>query len=100
MTTNTTVKAAPALKRTATGMVDSICGLKSVRVRVDRLVRHPLYGKYLKRSTRLMVHDEARSAGVGDTVEIAPCRPLSKRKAWRLVKVLKKSGQQAPVGSR
>jgi len=54
-------------------------------------VKDPVYGKYRRRRSRLMAHDEAGDAQLGDTVEIAQCRPISKRKAWRVVKVLKRS---------
>jgi len=73
------------------GVVDSVCGAKTVRVVMNALVKHPLYGKYLRRRSRLMVHDPDSRARVGDTVEIAQCRPVSKRKAWRLVRVVKRS---------
>jgi len=73
------------------GVVDSICGAKTVRVVMNSLVKHPLYGKYIRRRSRLMVHDADSQAKVGDTVEIAECRPVSKRKAWRLVRVVKHS---------
>jgi len=71
------------------GVVDSICGAKTVRVTLNNLVKHPLYGKYMRRRSRLMVHDAKGEARVGDKVEIAQCRPISKRKSWRLVRVLK-----------
>ncbi len=71
------------------GVVDSISGRKTVRVVVDSLVKHRLYGKYVRRRTKLMAHDEAGQARVGDQVEVAQCRPISKRKFWRLVRVVK-----------
>ncbi len=61
---------------------------KTASVRVTRQLRHPLYGKYIRRSTRLLVHDEDNQARVGDRVRIRECRPRSKRKAWELVEVL------------
>jgi len=73
------------------GVVDSISGRKTVRIVVDNLVRHPLYGKYLRRRTRLLVHDPKEEARVGDTVEAARCRPISKGKSWRLVRVVKRA---------
>ena len=76
--------------RTRSGVVVSRSGDKSIRVVIDYLVKHPKYGKYLKRSTKLAVHDEKNIAGVGDTVEIVQCRPMSKFKSWRVVEVLKK----------
>ena len=72
------------------GVVISSSGDKSLRVRIDYTVKHPMYGKYIKRSTKLGVHDEKNIAGIGDTVEIAECRPLSKNKNWRLLKIIKK----------
>ena len=77
-------------KKSRRGVVISSSGDKSLRVRIDYTVKHPMYGKYIKRSTKLGVHDEKNIAGVGDTVEIAECRPLSKTKNWRLLKVIKK----------
>jgi small subunit ribosomal protein S17 len=74
-----------------TGVVDSVSGDKTVRVVLNALVKHPLYGKYIRRRSRLLVHDPDSAAQVGDTVEIAQCRPVSKRKSWRLVRVLKHS---------
>ena len=77
-------------KRTKRGIVVSRSGDKSVKVQIDRKVKHPLYGKYIKRRTKLGVHDERNEAGVGDIVEITECRPISKSKSWRLVKILEK----------
>ena len=65
-------------------------GDKSLRVRIDFTVKHPMYGKYIKRSTKLGVHDEDNVAGVGDVIEVAECRPISKSKNWRLLKVIEK----------
>ncbi len=79
--------------RTLTGVVVSNSGNKSVKVIIDYKVRHPKYGKYIKRRTRLAVHDEHNQSGVGDVIEIAECRPRSKTKSWRLVKVVEKAGQ-------
>ena len=72
-----------------TGKVRSISGDKSITVIVENLVKHPLYGKYVKRNTKLAVHDPANNAKVGDTVEIVPCRPISKSKRWHLLRVVK-----------
>ena len=74
-----------------TGEVVSKSGDKSVRVNIDFKVRHPKYGKYVKRRTKIGVHDEHNQSGVGDIVEIAECRPHSKTKSWRLVKVVKRA---------
>ena len=79
--------------KTLTGVVISNSGDKSVRVAIDYKVRHPKYGKYVKRRTKLAVHDENNSSNVGDVIEISECRPRSKTKNWRLVKVLEKAVQ-------
>jgi len=71
-------------------VVVSNSGNKSVKVILDYKVKHPKYGKYIKRRTKISVHDEHNLSGVGDVIEIAECRPLSKTKSWRLVKVVKK----------
>jgi len=80
--------------KTLTGVVTSNSGDKSIRVVVDFKVRHPKYGKYIKRRTKLGVHDEHNKAGVGDVVEVAQCRPYSKTKSWRLVRVVEKVVQE------
>jgi small subunit ribosomal protein S17 len=67
---------------------------KTATVMVERREKHPLYGKYIRRSTKLHVHDEGNTCRIGDWVAIAECRPISKTKAWRLVEVLEKSVQQ------
>jgi small subunit ribosomal protein S17 len=76
-----------------TGIVTSNSGNKSVRVTIDYKVKHPKYGKYVRRRTKLAVHDERNQCGVGDVVEITECRPHSKTKSWRLVRVLQKAVQ-------
>ncbi|MCW8917986.1 MAG: 30S ribosomal protein S17 [Gammaproteobacteria bacterium] len=76
--------------RTVTGRVVSNKMDKSITVLVERKVPHPLYGKYVKRSTKLHAHDEQNECNEGDTVSIEECRPISKSKSWRLVKVLEK----------
>ena len=79
--------------KTLTGVVISNSGDKSVRVAIDYKVRHPKYGKYVKRRTKLAVHDEHNRGNVGDVIEISECRPMSKSKNWRLVNVLEKAVQ-------
>ena len=79
--------------KTLTGVVVANSGNKSVKIALDYKVRHPKYGKYIKRRTKIGVHDEHNLSGVGDVIEIAECRPRSKTKSWRLVKVVKKAGQ-------
>jgi len=79
------------LNRPITGRVVSDKMDKSITVLVERRERHPLYGKFIRRSTKLHAHDEANECGVGDTVVIEQCRPLSKTKTWRLVRVVEKA---------
>jgi len=79
----------PRMLRMCTGVVASISGRKTVSVRVETLVKHERYGKYLRRRARYAVHDPKSEAAVGDIVEIVPCRPVSKRKSWRLVRVVR-----------
>lgn len=76
------------MAKSIVGLVTSAGRQKTIRVEVPRMVRHPKYGKYLRRRTVCHAHDEQGQAGVGDTVEIAATRPLSKTKRWRLVKVV------------
>lgn len=64
---------------------------KSISVIVERIVPHPIYGKYIKKSSKLMAHDENNLCNEGDTVEIAPCRSLSKNKFWTLERVIRKA---------
>ena len=77
--------------RTVTGKVVSIKMQKTIAVVVERLVKHPQYGKYVRRSTQLLAHDEDNTCREGDLVAIAECRPYSKRKAWRLVEIIKRA---------
>ena len=77
--------------RTVVGRVVSDKMDKSVTVMVERRVKHPLYGKFIRRSTKLHAHDEENSCKAGDTVMIEQCRPMSKSKRWRLVKVIEHS---------
>lgn len=80
--------------KSKSGLVIGKSGDKSIRVAIDRKVKHPKYGKYIKRRTKLGVHDEHNQAGVGDVVEISQCKPYSKTKSWRLVGILEKAAQQ------
>jgi small subunit ribosomal protein S17 len=79
--------------KTLTAAVVSKSGDKSVTVAIDYKVKHPKYGKYMRRRTKLAVHDERNQSSVGDVVEIAQCRPRSKRKSWRLLKIVRKVEQ-------
>ena len=80
-----------SVKRTKTGRVTSNKADKTVTVMLERQVKHPLYGKYIKRSTKVHAHDEENSCGEGDLVTISECRPLSKTKSWRVVEVLERA---------
>jgi len=82
---------AKQISKSMTGVVVSNSGDKSIRVVMDYKVKHPKYGKYIKRRTKLGVHDETNQAEPGDVVEITECRPYSKTISWRLVKVVKKA---------
>ena len=64
---------------------------KTVTVLIERQVKHPLYGKYIRRSTKVHAHDESNECQAGDLVTVEQCRPLSKSKTWRLVKVVEKA---------
>ena len=64
---------------------------KSIVVAIQRQVKHPIYHKFIKKTTKLMAHDESNDAGVGDAVRIMETRPLSKRKRWRLVEIVEKA---------
>ncbi|MBM7037301.1 30S ribosomal protein S17 [Vibrio sp. qd031] len=77
--------------RTSLGRVVSDKGDKSIVVAIERMVKHPIYGKFVKRTTKIHAHDENNECGLGDTVEIRECRPLSKTKSWTLVKVVEKA---------
>ena len=77
--------------RTLTGTVVSNKMDKTISVSVERLIKHPTYGKYVRRTTKLLAHDESNTSKAGDLVSITECRPYSKRKAWRLVEVLRRS---------
>ncbi len=76
-----------ATNRTLTGRVVSNKMDKTITVLVERRVKHPLYGKFIRRSTKVHAHDEQNQCRIGDTVTVEQCRPLSKSKSWRLVRV-------------
>ncbi len=80
-----------AVRRTLSGVVRSISGEKTINVDVSTLVKHEQYGKYVRRRTKLAVHDPAGDAGVGDRVEIVPCRRISKHKSWRLARIVRRN---------
>jgi small subunit ribosomal protein S17 len=80
--------------RTLTGTVVSDKMDQTVAVAVGRVVKHPVYGKYLRRTTKVLVHDQDNASKQGDLVSITECRPISKRKSWRLVEVLERAEAQ------
>ncbi len=80
--------------RTMSGRVVSDKMDKTITVLIERRVPHPVYGKYVRRSTKIHAHDQNNECKEGDTVVIEPCRPLAKTKSWRLVKILEKAKEQ------
>jgi small subunit ribosomal protein S17 len=77
--------------RTLSGRVTSDRMDKTATVLIERLVRHPVYGKFVRRSSKVHVHDENNECRVGDVVAVAECRPISKTKSWRLVEVVERA---------
>ena len=78
-------------QRLLTGKVVSNKMDKTIAVSVERLVKHPMYGKYIRRTTKLLSHDANNECKEGDTVSIKPCRPMSRRKSWMLVRVVERA---------
>ena len=91
MTDKTEKTVSQEKQRTVTGKVVSDKMDKTVAVSIERKVKHPLYGKYLRRSTKFMVHDEDNACNEGDIITIAECQPLSKNKSWRLVEIVERA---------
>ncbi len=96
MSTEMNAAAAPAAaqvpgQRLLTGKVVSTKMQKTIAVSVERLVKHPMYGKYVRRTTKLLAHDANGECKEGDTVDIKPCRPMSRRKSWILVRVVERA---------
>ena len=79
------------LRKTRTGLVVSNKMDKSIVVTVERKVKHPIYGKFVKKTAKFMAHDENNTCGIGDTVLIMETRPLSKNKNWRLVQIIERA---------
>ena len=79
------------LRKERIGIVVSTKMDKSIVVAVKRKVKHPIYGKFINRTKKLMAHDEANACNIGDTVRISETRPLSKNKAWRLVEIIERA---------
>ncbi|MFT3911117.1 MAG: 30S ribosomal protein S17 [Ferruginibacter sp.] len=87
-TTTTTVER--NLRKTRIGVVSSNKMDKTITVKVERKIKHPLYGKFLKKTTSFHAHDEKNECSIGDTVKIMEARPMSKTKRWRLVEIVEK----------
>ncbi len=78
-------------RKSRVGLVTSNKMDKTITVAVERKVKHPIYGKFLKKTTKFHAHDETNQCGIGDTVRIMETRPLSKTKRWRLVEIIEKA---------
>ncbi|NDC40869.1 MAG: 30S ribosomal protein S17 [Chitinophagia bacterium] len=78
-------------RKTRIGIVSSNKMTKTITVNVERKVKHPMYGKFIKKSSSFHAHDETNTAGIGDVVRIMETRPLSKTKRWRLVEIIEKA---------
>ncbi|WP_143307702.1 30S ribosomal protein S17 [Chitinophaga vietnamensis] len=78
------------LRKTRIGVVSSNKMDKTITVKVERKVKHPIYGKFVKKTTKFMAHDDKNECSIGDTVKIAETRPMSKNKCWRLVEIIEK----------
>ena len=79
--------------RVATGKVVSNRMNKTITVLVERRVKHPVYGKYITRSSKIYAHDESNQCGIGDTVTVAETRPISRTKTWKLLEVVESASQ-------
>jgi small subunit ribosomal protein S17 len=79
------------LRKERVGKVTSNKMEKSITVAVERKVKHPIYGKFMNKTTKLMAHDENNECGIGDTVRLMETRPLSKNKRWRLIEIIEKA---------
>lgn len=97
---NTTGRVERNHKPNLTGVVLSDKGDKTIKVGVELRRPHERYGKYVRSQSRLLAHDETNDARQGDTVEISMCRPISKHKSWRLVKVIRRAPVLAPINRR
>ena len=80
-------------QRTIEGRVVSNKMNKTIAVSIERVVRHPTYGKFVRRTTKLLAHDEKNEAREGDTVSITPCRPMSRHKSWKLLAIVERAAQ-------
>jgi small subunit ribosomal protein S17 len=82
------------VQRTITGRVVSDKMDKTVSVAIERLIKHPVYGKYIRRTTKVMAHDAANECKAGDRVAISECRPISKNKSWSVVNVVERAADK------
>lgn len=91
MTQTTSEPIARNSRKERYGLVVSDKMDKTITVQIQRQIKHPIYGKFIKKTTKLMAHDENNEAGAGDTVRIMETRPLSRHKRWRLVEIIEKA---------
>lgn len=93
---NETAQTAPeaSAQRTTVGRVVSDRMNKSVSVAIERVIKHPVYGKYVRRTSKVMAHDENNECKTGDRVAISECRPISRHKSWRVVSVIERAAQE------
>ena len=89
--TETTTNAERKLRKQKTGLVTSNKMNKTIVISVERKVMHPKYGKFVKKTSKFMAHDEKSECGIGDMVRIMETRPISKNKTWRLVEIIEKA---------
>ena len=87
-------KSAEKVQRRIVGRVVSDKMDKTVSVAIERLVKHPVVGKYIRRTTKLMAHDESNECKAGDRVAISECRPIAKNKSWRVVDIIERAPEQ------
>ncbi len=81
-------------RRTVVGRVVSNKMDKSVSVAIERLIKHPMYGKYIRRTSKVMAHDETNECNEGDRVAISECKPISKNKAWQVVNIIERATER------
>ncbi|MDZ7770347.1 MAG: 30S ribosomal protein S17 [Woeseiaceae bacterium] len=92
--TETAKPAESKIKRTVNGRVVSNKMDKTVSVAIERYIKHPTYGKYIRRTTKVLAHDEKNECGAGDRVTISECRPVSRRKAWQVVNIIERAAER------
>ncbi len=82
------------VQRTVTGRVVSDKMEKTVSVAIERLIKHPVYGKYIRRTTKVLAHDASNECRIGDRVAISECRPVSKSKSWSVVNIVERAAEK------